>query len=184
MMHTCNESDIDFTFPLEWEVIRYEQSPIHLKNMMPLQHTEAVDFVCHNGIKIMFLEAKHFRTKAFATEVHTQHGKTVNPIEHFVNEISGKFRDTLCGIAVARMIDEQQLRKFSDTLFQSSPAQEFPLCVLFLEIAKSSGSVPPVRIRQLVFEQLKKRFAPFKMQVYVLDSTSDQSNRPWKAKVV
>lgn len=45
-MPEFEESQIKFSFPQEWDVMRYETSYVHKKIMMPLQNTHAVDFIC------------------------------------------------------------------------------------------------------------------------------------------
>ena len=53
-MPELEERQIKFSFPQEWDVMRYETSYVHTKIMMPLQNTHAVDFICwHDGRGIM-----------------------------------------------------------------------------------------------------------------------------------
>lgn len=167
------ERNIKFTFPQEWDVMRYEDSSLHKKIMMPLQHTHAVDFLCCNDKGIMFLEVKRYAEKPFES--------SGNNLEHFVNEVCGQFRDSICGVAVAKIKQEANFSPYYDMLF--SQGEHIKKLILFIELEDIVAGKPRKDVKADILNKLKQRFSSMGFSVRVVDSKA-LSCSTWKAEVL
>lgn len=167
------ERHIKFTFPQAWHVMRYDDSSLHQTIMMRLQHTHAVDFLCCHENGIMFLEVKRFSEKPFES--------SGNDLDHFINEVCGQFRDSLCGVSVAKIMQEQSFTPYYETLFsQEKPKRKL---TLFIELENIVAGKPRNDVKADILQKLKQRFVPMGFAVRVVDA-ADLSNSSWKAEVL
>ena len=168
-MPTFSERNMEFSFPDDWHPIRYDQSETHVRHMMPLQNTQAVDFLCCHQGKLILIEVKRF------TE------KPLENVEHLVNEISGQFKDTLCGIALCHVRGDADMRLYSDALLPQQPREHHKL-EIFLEIQIDTKLLPKYTIQTQVLQGLRTKFTRLGFALQLLDSSRIR-NHPWTVEV-
>lgn len=174
-MPELEERQITFRFPQGWDVMRYETSYMHTNIMMPLQNTHAVDFICCHDGSVMLLEVKRFSERPFAS--------SGSDLENFINEVCGQFRDTVCGIAVAKMKACPNFASYHAALF--SEERNTKKITLFLELENLVAGKRREEVLADILEKLRKRFSPMGFSVRVVDAATVNSSDkcPWKAEV-
>ena len=173
-MQEKRERNINFLFPDECHVLRYEDSKFHKEKMMPLQHTHAADFVCCNDSIAMILEVKRYTEKPFVN--------TGENLAIFIDAVGWQFRDTLCGIALAKIHKDEELAPYYKIIFSE---KKFPvkLC-LFIELENIRPGIHKHEIIAAILNKLKQRFTVMGFAVHVVDSETLSSKCPWKAEVL
>lgn len=167
------ERNIKFQFPQAWHVVRYEESSLHKDIMMPLQHTHAVDFLCCDDKGIMFLEVKRYTEKPFESS-----GKS---LDIFINEVCGQFRDSICGVAVAKIKQEANFSPYYDILFSQEGCKK--KLTLFIELENIVAGKHRNEVKADILKKLKQRFHVMGFAVRVVDS-SDLSKCSWQAQIL
>lgn len=174
-MHEETERNIKFSFPEQWHVMRYESSEFHKKHMMPLQHTHAADFLCCNESKIMILEVKRYTEKPF--------NDTEENLSNFIDEVGWQFRDTICGISIAKINSNPELMSYYSAVFSEEPDASVKLS-LFLELENITSGMDKREVMAHILNRLKQRFIPMGFAVRVVDSETLSSHCSWKAEVL
>ena len=174
-MHEEIERNIKFSFPDEWQVLRYENSKFYKNYMMPLQCTQAADFLCCNESKIMILEVKRYTEKQFSGEKEG--------LEYFINKVGWQFRDTICGISIAKISINKELNHYYSTAFPREADASIKL-TLFIELENIKQGMDKKEIMSDILNKLKQRFTPMGFSVRVVDSASLSSQCSWKAEVL
>ena len=175
-MNEETERDIKFSFPDEWHILRYELSEFHKEKMMPLQHTHASDFMCCNGVNTMILEVKRYTERPFMG--------TGENLSNFIDEVGWQFRDTICGISIAKISNDQELKPYYSEVFSEKSDIAVKLS-LFLELENMPLGMDKHEVMALIRSRLKQRFVPMGFAVRVVDSQSlSSSSCAWKAEVL
>ncbi len=174
-MHEETERDIKFSFPEQWHIMRYEHSEFHEKKMMPLQHTHASDFLCCNGVKTMILEVKRYTEKPF--------NDTGENLSNFIDKVGWQFRDTICGISIAKISNNLELEPYYSAVFSEESDASVKL-ILFLELENITSGMDKREVMAHILNRLKQRFTPMGFAVRVVDSQTLSSHCSWKAEVL
>ncbi|WP_165177021.1 hypothetical protein [Desulfovibrio sp. ZJ369] len=172
-MHEETERGIKFSFPDAWHILRYENSNFYKNKMMPLQHTRAADFLCCNGGKTMILEVKRYTEKPFK-------GAGEN-LSNFIDEVGWQFRDTICGISIAKISNNQGLKPYYSAVFSEKSDASVKL-TLFIELENIASGIKK-SIMSDILQKLKQRFGSMGFAVRVVDSQSLR-DCSWKAEVL
>ena len=164
------ESGIVFSFPKDWNPLKFDKCVPYIERIMPLQNACAVDFLCCCGNRLIFVEVMRFKEKL------------LDDYSELANKISSQIKDTICGLAIFHLINDPTMEMYAQALFAQSPAGDKHKIIAFLEIENFSTKIAPETVKANVLSQLKQRFVPLGFAVRVLDS-HNIAKSPMKAEL-
>lgn len=165
--YTHVESGIYFNFPHECQVLRYDKCNFYINKLMPIQETEAVDFVLCAENVLTLMEVMHYKEEPF------------HDTKYVIEKASHQFYDTIAGLALCHICKEKKMEAYSNALFSDTKIANH--IILFLELAEiAHNRYPKNKILADVQQKLKTLFVPLGFAVRVFHTENIQ-NAPWKA---
>ena len=166
-----SQRGMKFTFPDTWNVVQYDKEPFYTERIMPnLQQAKAIDFLCCDNTKLIFIEAKLYKEK------------NLEDVQCLVQEVCMQFKDTIFGLTVAHVSNDTSLKLSSNALLPQHPTEHHKI-ELFVELAHEKHLLNKMANYKNILDKVKMRFAKFGFAVRVLHSQNMQ-NHPWKAEVL
>lgn len=177
MAVTFTEGGLEFTFPDTWQVVKYDASK-HYEKVRRIQCTSGVDFVCRaSDGSLLLIEVKDYRTpgarpgkKHKCKELHLD----------FMDQLAWKARDTLAGLAGARLRLAQGLEPFHAVLCATPPPRV--VFVLFVELPANKRMLPASKVKSDFQKNLAGRLRPLGLKVLVYDRSSLPSAADWQVR--
>jgi hypothetical protein len=123
-MMEITEGQLTFSFPDEWEVVKYDDTNFYRKKVDKCKETKAVDILALSDSSLWIIEVKDFRGHRIENK-----DRIVN--HELAEEVAQKVRDTVSGLYGAYRSSAEQLSCFCTHMFPNNDRRI--QVILFLE---------------------------------------------------
>lgn len=124
MPNIIDEGSLRFTFPDEWNSIKFDDTNFYRDRLDKLNNTKAIDILAKYENTLHFIEVKDFRQHRIENQQRQTSGE-------LMIEVAQKFRDTLAGLVGAARWNNENLSVYFQQLLEH-PNDKIEV-VLFLE---------------------------------------------------
>lgn len=177
-MTEYTEGEMTFSFSRGLTVCKYDDTKFYRGTMLRVEGSKGVDFLVIRPGSGAMGEAVFIEVKDLAGHESRNRHRLLSG--RLVSEVVQKVRDTLAGLYAALRCDIEELRPFTQVLFQN-PASVRILVILFLEERKSASLLFPYK-RRLAdqIQLLNSKLRPFRAEGKIYNIKTLPTSYGWK----
>ncbi len=195
------ENSILFEFPVEWEILKYDEPEGFYKNsVIKCQNTKAIDFLIIENQRQLWIEVKNFRganeenrmrldpneknvpglltSREFVETNFSKEQILVSRKKPYLaDEVTQKVRDTCAGLIGAFLQDMSEFLPFSTALHNKLPIH----VILFLQQDEEHDKADDFkRMAQRLAEKIKQQLVFLNVSVEVVNQFTLSPNAQWR----
>lgn len=166
-----DEGSLRFTFPDEWNSIKFDDTNFYRDRLDKLNNTKAVDILAKYENVLHFIEVKDFRQHRIENQQRQTSGE-------LIIEVAQKFRDTVAGLVGAARWNNENLSFYFQQLLEH-PNDKIEV-ILFIERDETEKALEKKKITHADLKQkLEQLLVAYKVRCRIWSQDTLPTDSLW-----